>query len=837
MNFRFVFNYGINVIIDIHNVEIKCSKSSKPLFQDNIISTETFGFNSFTGQTHRRASSFIKKQAKSLSAPHHLFLPKTVKKYLFLLKSVFLRYILSRISIHITNFKIIYEKSTITHESLVVSKIIEIQDNDDSEDQDISSQTFIIDINIFKTLVLSNRTEIMKCDATHIRLMHGKSIMFGKVLDPEIQIQVIGLIITPSIEIPSQNNIKDNNEENLYPLLAQIFTLKPSIQLILEKSSILVDRKLFYFESGLFKISSEMRDTVKGKLLSSISVEATLENSTINVVGISLTEHILGVPLLVIEGLWTLPIGVDYGVDLPKALGSFECDIQIDNLVFHCSPETNFFGSDSRSNYSPSPYSRALSSIVILIHPTIKIRCRSLSFEVFIGAFKTNLILDSFDLSISKTGYYVAVGKLENLTFQVSDTAHVDKLIHIKSIEINAGYLDRSKIAFRFNNCALDFALMSTSQIDYFALCLEIQNIPESDTKRKDSQPAILSEYRLDFEICHLNLTILSEDGSVGYTINTESSALSLDLHCGIVKNSLSINQINITSINNYLNYTESNTDGDRLVNLTDVLFEQSQCSSKDALFSVTAKELSITYNVRLVYTFIHTAAYMLKLGNLLINPYGAIKSSVLPTQLNHVPIQIQSINIDMNLPNKAFIGILLTLVNVELISNGSFILNTAHIEMNTKINAVNIGIAQIENLIVTHLSKAVHEFHVKVDMMSIHYPHNFVFANLIENFVNSIKVIQYLIGNVLGVGKTTSEIYEKKRIKADSAPIIKVEMKNFEISVDDDPFDSQLLMNYEAGLKEQAFRLNRQDAFERKADDIRSKRATQTHDINNVEG
>lgn len=109
-------------------------------------------------------------------------------------------------------------------------------------------------------------------------------------------------------------------------------------------------------------------------------------------------------------------------------------------------------------------------------------------------------------------------------------------------------------------------------------------------------------------------------------------------------------------------------------------------------------------------------------------------------------------------------------------------------------------------------------------DSARMRIPFRYVFSQIIDNVANLIKALKQLVHQLVKGGQDwilEPEVEEAKRL-----PKIDLRIKMFAIELQDDPFETRLNIIWRAGYEEQLARLDRQAAFETKAEAVQKMEA-----------
>jgi hypothetical protein len=118
------------------------------------------------------------------------------------------------------------------------------------------------------------------------------------------------------------------------------------------------------------------------------------------------------------------------------------------------------------------------------------------------------------------------------------------------------------------------------------------------------------------------------------------------------------------------------------------------------------------------------------------------------------------------------------------------------------------------------------------VDKFSVTVPHRYEVCEIVEAFLKTKKCVKYL--NHENFGYPTEQ-----EIKDDDSdiPTINLDIGIFHLSLLDDPLEIHLSRNYKVGLKEQIGRIQRANAFQKKASQLRNaRRAAKSPDTVNID-
>jgi hypothetical protein len=113
-----------------------------------------------------------------------------------------------------------------------------------------------------------------------------------------------------------------------------------------------------------------------------------------------------------------------------------------------------------------------------------------------------------------------------------------------------------------------------------------------------------------------------------------------------------------------------------------------------------------------------------------------------------------------------------------------------------------------------------VNTIDVVLGKFCITVPHRYEVCEIVEAFLKTKKCVKYLKHENFGYPT-------EQEIKDDDAdiPTINLDIGTFSLSLLDDPLEIHLSRNYKVGLKEQIGRIQRANAFQKKATQLRHAR------------
>ncbi|ORY86330.1 golgi-body localization protein domain-domain-containing protein [Protomyces lactucae-debilis] len=110
--------------------------------------------------------------------------------------------------------------------------------------------------------------------------------------------------------------------------------------------------------------------------------------------------------------------------------------------------------------------------------------------------------------------------------------------------------------------------------------------------------------------------------------------------------------------------------------------------------------------------------------------------------------------------------------------------------------------------------------FVLRTDGVRLRLPHEFVFYQMLEGFINSLKTTTQIVHRF--VTRSNDYVIGQHPKPPVKLPRIRVKARTLLVQVEDDPFESRLGMIYRVGLSEQIMRDARETAFDKKVEGLR---------------
>ncbi|KAI9017507.1 golgi-body localization protein domain-containing protein [Gaertneriomyces semiglobifer] len=243
--------------------------------------------------------------------------------------------------------------------------------------------------------------------------------------------------------------------------------------------------------------------------------------------------------------------------------------------------------------------------------------------------------------------------------------------------------------------------------------------------------------------------------------------------------------------------------------------------------------DANIRFGLRIFYVGLMSMLYCIKLARL---TRSAAKHNVVESRPSGGSqgflLLVDTINVDLELPEEVKVRLLVSAVNMSKDVDSAFRLRFDKALVDILVDAkhkrleplvTSGGLELFVRKSVAGQSEAATHVDCNFENLVLTVPSRFKVADVIENAINLQKAIKLLISTHLGLRRTsTCSPIGQTHIDSHRAPVILLNVGMVVIKVMDDPFESALSRNYLLGLDEQAGRLAREKAFQRKAATLR---------------